>query len=264
MPLFDNFEEFDGVSAAVEWAIFIVACLIAIAFVVSTVVSVWLFIKYVKFNRTKNSAGITGSEAARRILDDNGLEYIKVSVVGSVLFGNSYSHYFKKIRLRRLIDKKKSITSLSMGAEKSALAILDKEGDPDMKKRVALTPFTYFGPLMFVPLVIIGLLLDIFIFGFSGVATIVASICGLLIYVIAFVLSVKVLKTEIKAQQRSLELLRERNMATEEELEMMKELFKLYNIQYINDMIIALLELILKILNIIAKMQANSHSSSND
>ena len=117
---------------------------------------------------------------------------------------------------------------------------------------------------MFVPLVIIGLLLDIFIFGFSGVATIVASVCGLLIYVIAFVLSVKVLKTEIKAQQRSLELLRERNMATEEELEMMKELFKLYNIQYINDMIIALLELILKILNIIAKMQANSNSSSND
>ena len=50
MQLFDNFEEFDGVSAAVEWAIFIVACLIAIAFVVSTVVSVWLFIKYVKFN----------------------------------------------------------------------------------------------------------------------------------------------------------------------------------------------------------------------
>ena len=65
-------------------------------------------------------------------------------------------------------------------------------------------------------------------------------------------LSVKVLKTEIKAQQRSLELLRERNMATEEELEMMKELFKRYNIQYINDMIIARLELILKILNIMS------------
>lgn len=264
MPVFDNIEEFNGVSVALQWAMFIVAALIVLLAIVSVFVSIWLFFRYVKFNRRKNSAGITGSEAARRILDDNGCENIKVSVVGSVLFGNSYSHYFKKIRLRRLIDKKKSITSLSMGAQKSALAILDKEGDPDMKQRVALIPVTYFGPIAFIPIVLVGVLLDIFIFGFTGVATVIAAVLGLLYYIAAFILSLKVLKTEIKAQNRSIELLKSYGMATEEELEMMRELFKLYNIQYVNDMIMAFLEVILRILSIIAKIQGSSSSSSSD
>ena len=59
-------------------------------------------------------------------------EHIKVSKNGSILFGNSYSHFFKKVRLRRLTWKKDSITSLSIAVQKASLAILDKEGDPDM------------------------------------------------------------------------------------------------------------------------------------
>ena len=49
--------------------------------------------------------------------------------------------------------------------------------------------------------------------------------------------------------------------ATDEEIDMMKELFKLYNIQYINDIILEFLQMILKILEFIAKMQQNSSSS---
>ena len=142
MPLFENVEEFKNVSPALQWAIFIVGVLIAVVAIISVSISVWLFVKYITYNRQKNSAGITGSEAARKILDNNGLTHIRVSTFGSLLFGNSYSHYFNKVRLRRLTTKKKSITSLAMGAEKSALAILDKNGDTDMKKRVALTPYT--------------------------------------------------------------------------------------------------------------------------
>jgi len=56
----------------------------------------------VKYNRKRNSSGKTGEEIARKILDDNDLKNIRVSKNGSILFGNSYSHYFKKVRLRRL------------------------------------------------------------------------------------------------------------------------------------------------------------------
>lgn len=146
MPLLENLEEFKNVSYPIQWAIFIVGCLIAIVAIIAGIISIWLFIKYIKYNRKENSAHLSGGEAARKILDQNGLRNIKVSVLGSLLFGNSYSHYFKKVRLRRLTTDKKSITSLAMGAEKSALAILDKEGDKDMKARVLLTPLMYFGP----------------------------------------------------------------------------------------------------------------------
>ena len=262
MEFFNNIEEFKNVSPALQWAIFIVACLIVLVAIVATIVSIWLFVRYIKFNRKKNSSGLTGGEVARDILDSNGLQDIKVSTWGSLLFGNSYSHYFHKVRLRRLTKNKKSITSLAMGAEKSALAILDKEGDPDMKHRVALTPFIYFGPFAFIPLLVLGIIIDILVFGFTGVATIGSAAVGLILYIISFVLSIKVIKTEIKAQKRACEILLASGMATQEEVDMMQELFKLYNIQYIIDLIIAFLQMILKVLEIIAKMQNQTGASA--
>ena len=71
-------------------------------------------------------------------------------------------------------------------------------------------------------------------------------------------MSVKVLKTEVKAQNKAYDLLKANNMATDEELVMLKKLFKLYNIEYVNNMIISLLELIYRILQIIAYVQDNT------
>ena len=264
MPLFENIEGFENVSPALQWAIFIVMCLIVLVALVSVTISIWLAIKYVRYNRKMNSRGISGADAARQILDKNGLERIKVSVVGSLLFGNSYSHYFKKVRIRRLTNKKPSITSLAIGAQKASLAILDKEGDKDMKTRIILTPLMFFGPLAFIPLVIIGVIIDIIFFNFSGIVTMIFVGLGLLIYVISFVLSIMVLKTEVKAQKRACEILKQDDMATEEEIGMMQELFKLYNIQYVNDIILEFLQMLLKILQFAAKIQGNSSSSSNN
>jgi len=264
MPLFENIEQFKNVSPGVQWAIFIVGCLIILVGAVSVVISIWLSIKYMVYNRRTNSRGLTGNNAARMILDRNGLQHIRVSVVGSLLFGNSYSHYFKKVRLRRLTTNKPSITSLAMGAEKSALAILDKEGDKDMRTRIILTPLMYLGPFAFIPIVAIGVLIDIAVFGFSGKATVIAAALGVLIYVVSFVLSIMTLKTEVKAQARACEILKQEGMANDEEIEMMRKLFRLYNIQYINDVILEFLQLLLKVLEIVAKVQHSSGSSSNN
>ena len=263
MPLFEQIEQFKNVNPALQWAIFIVMVLIVIVALISAGVAIWLAIKYIKYNHRTNSRNLTGADAARQILDKNGLQNIKVSVFGSLLFGNSYSHYFKKVRIRRLTNNKPSITSLAIGAEKSALAILDKEGDKDMRTRVILTPFIYFGPFAFIPILIVGVLLDIILFNFTGVLTVVALALGLSIYVISFILSVMVLKTEVKAQARAIEILKQEDMATDEEIEMMKELFKLYNIEYVNDLILEFLQMLLKILLFIARMQSSSSSSSN-
>ena len=52
-----------------EIALAIVAILICICGLVALVVSIWLAIKYVKFNRKENRAGLTGEQVARKILD---------------------------------------------------------------------------------------------------------------------------------------------------------------------------------------------------
>ena len=231
-------------------ALAFVGLLILIVGVVCLVVSIWLAIQYFKFNRKENSVGMTGEEVARKVLDDNALQHIKVKVTGSILFGNSYSHYFKKVRLRRMTRHKTSVTALGLGAQKACLAILDKEGDPDMKKQIRLYPLITFGPYAFIPLIIVGVLLDYFVFNQSGVCTYVLGGLGLLFYVYSIVLSVLTLKTEKKAQQRAYSVLQSSHMATEEELADLKKLFRLYNIQYINDIILASLELIYNLLQI--------------
>lgn len=236
----------------------IVGGLIAIVGIASMVVSVWLTVKYIKYNRRQNSSGMTGQELARKILDDNDLQHIKVKTTGSIMFGNSYSHYFKKVRLRRHTKNEASLTSVGMGAQKAALAVLAKEGDPDMKKRIKLVPIITFGPFAFIPLVLVGALLDYFVFAGAGVCTYALGALGLLFYAYSIVLSVTTLKTEKKAQERAYVILSEQGVLNNEELTDLKELFKLYNIQYINDIILSVLELIYTLLEIAIAIKGDS------
>lgn len=240
-----------------EIALLIVGCLIAFFSIVAGIISIWLVVKYHKYNRKENSLGMSGIEVAKKILDDHGLSHIKVSRTGSLMFGNSYSHYFKKIRLRGFIRHENSITSMGIGAQKAALAILDKEGDPDMKKRIRLVPLITFGPFAFIPLVLVGALIDYFVFSGSGTCTLVLGCIGLLFYLYSVILSILTLKTEKKAQNRAYDILRKRYNVTEEELSALKELFRLYNIQYINDIILSSLELIYRVLQIIYAIKKN-------
>ena len=250
----------DGVSEGVIIAMSVVVGLLIIASIFAFGISIYLSISYVRYNKKQNSCGKTGEQIARKILDHHELGHIKVSKTGSIMFGNSYSHYFKKVRLRRLTWQKRSVTSLAMAAQKSALAVLDKENDAEMRTRVRLTPLIYFGPIAFVPMVVIGVLLDVLLStGFCGI---LFTVLGLGFYLLSFVMSILVLKTEKKAQKRAYEIMKEEGLATEEELESCKKLFRLYNIEYINNMVIALLELIYRVLQIIAYVQNSSSSSS--
>lgn len=253
-----------NVSDIIIISLAVISFLLVIVSIYALIVEIYLAIKYHKYNRKQNSIDLNGKDIARKILDDNGLQNIKVKSSGSLLFGNSYSHYFKKVRLRRLTWKKNTISSLAMASQKSCLAILDKENDPDMKTRVRLTPLIYCGPLFFIPLIIIGAILDILVLkSNTGTMTIIFSLIGLLFYLLSFIMSLKVLKTEKKAQEKAYELLKKENMVTEEELDMLKDLFKLYNIEYVNNMIISLLELIYRVLQVIAYIQSSNNSTSN-
>lgn len=243
-----------------EIALIVVGVLIALVGLASGVTSVWLVVKYYRFNHRENSLGLTGMQIARRILDDNELEHIKVKRTGSLLFGNSYSHYFKKVRLRGFIRHESSLTSMGMGAQKAALAILDKEGDKDMKRRVRLVPLVTFGPFAFIPLILIGAALDFFVFNGSGICTLVLGVIGFMFYVYSVVLAILTLKTERKAQARAYEILERDYHVPAWELSSLKELFHLYNIQYVNDIILSSLELLYTLLEIAiaAKKEADN------
>lgn len=252
-----------GDDTALGRAMIIIEIAIAVVAVISLVIMIWLEIVYVKYNRKKNSAGLTGENVARKILDSAGLHDIRVSATGSLIFGNSYSHYFKKVRLRRKTYKKDSITSLAMGSQKAALAIMDKEGDPCMKKRVKLTPVIAFGPLVFIPLIIVGFIIDLAMQNSNGWFTILLSIIGAVFYLISLIMSFLMLSIEKKAQCKACKILTENGFADENEIADIKRLFRLYNIEYINDIILSMLELIYYVLQFISLLSGDSSELDN-
>ena len=267
--IIDYIKQYTGTTSdGIAWAMFIVACLIVVFALIGVGISIVLFFKYHKLNKTKNSCGMTGEQVARTLLDKNDLQNIKVSATGSLLFGNSYSHYFHKVRLRRFTYKKDSVTSLAMAAQKTALAVMDKENDPMMKTRNVLIPLQLFGPIMFVPLVVIGVILDVVIAIANNVTpnfllTFILAGVGVLFYVASFVLTAVILKVETKGQAKAIEILQKEQLATEEEIGWIKDLYKLYNLEYVNNMILAFLELLLRVLQLVAALQGNSSFSSN-
>jgi Zn-dependent membrane protease YugP len=80
---------------------------------------------------------------------------------------------------------------------------------------------------------------------------------GLLLYTYSLIFSILTLKTEKKAQKKAYEILRDDYGITTEELDALKELFHLYNIQYINDIILSSLELLYTILEIAIAVKGN-------
>lgn len=245
----------ESLSPQLRISLIVVGSLIVIVTIIAFIISAWLSVKYVKFNRRNASCGLSGGEVARRVLDSEGLQDIKVTKSGSLLFGNSYSHFFKKVRLRRRTIDKTSLTSVGMGAEKASLAILDKNGDKDMKRRIFKVPFIAVGPFLFIPLIIIGAIIDYCIQGASMDATILFCSIGIVLYAIAFFFQFQTLKTERKAQNLACQKLTEQGLATDEEIAQLRELYRLYNIEYINNMVLSMLEILYRVLEIFAKAE---------
>ena len=109
---------FSGLDGIIAIMLIVLSGFIGLLSIVSITTNVVLTIKYLKYNNTLNSAGLTGEEVARKILDKNGLEDVAVSTSGAFLFGNSYSHRAKKVRIRNMTTNTASITALAMGSQK--------------------------------------------------------------------------------------------------------------------------------------------------
>ena len=230
-------ENVDPISQQLYLLIIILAIAVGVVALIGIVVQIYLAISYIKYNRKANSIGKTGEQIAREILDKHGWNQIRGSATGSLAFGNSYSHYFKKVRLRRLTYKKKSVTSLAMACQKSSLAIMDAEGDPAMKTRVVLTPIIFFGPLSIIPLIIVGVLLDVLVFKTEGICTMIFAILAASFYLLSFVMQVLQIKTEKVAQTKALDMMEKDGLATPEEVILCKSLSdnSLHkNIHYVN------------------------------
>lgn len=115
---------------------------------------------YSKYSKEKNSLNLSGKEVARRILDNNGLNYIDIVPTKGHLTDH-YNPFTKKISLSESSYDSKSIAGAAIAAHEVGHAIQDKECYSFLRFRNKMVPFVNFTSRVASILIILSFIFNI-------------------------------------------------------------------------------------------------------
>lgn len=110
-----------------------------IAFFITLLAQIYVNSSYSKYRKIKNAIGLTGKEAARMMLDRNGLNYVKVRAISGKL-SDHYDPRSKTVNLSNDIYNGTSIASISVACHECGHAMQDKDNYVFMRFRASLVP----------------------------------------------------------------------------------------------------------------------------
>ncbi len=192
------------------------------------------------FNRYKtvNSFyGITAADAARRILDSHGLQHIRIEHIR----GNLTDHYdpaHNVIRLSDSVYNSTSIASIGVAAHETGHAIQYAENYMPIKIRNAIVPIANLGSTLSLPLILLGIIIDM-----SGLVTF-----GIIAFSMVALFQLITLPVELNASNRALAILDEKHFLEKEELNGAKKVLSAAALTYVAALITSLAQLLRLIL----------------
>ena len=133
--------------------------LMIISLVITLLAQLFVSGAYSKYSKVKNKKRMSGSEAARYILDKNGLKDVKVRRVGGYL-SDYYDPRNKTVNLSSANYENASVGALSVACHECGHAIQDKVGYTFMRIRAALVPFVNFSSYAGYFAILFGCLFD--------------------------------------------------------------------------------------------------------
>ncbi|MDE5588453.1 MAG: zinc metallopeptidase, partial [Acetatifactor sp.] len=112
-----------------------------------------------KYSKVGNSTGITGAEAARRILDNEGLYNVQIECLQAES-GDHYDPRTNTVRLSYQNYNEASVTAVGVAAHECGHAIQHAKGYSPLNFRTALVPVVNIGSKLGMPLIILGVILS--------------------------------------------------------------------------------------------------------
>ena len=175
-----------------------------------------------KYQSVQSSRGVTGAQAARRILDDNGLYDVAVVKIS----GNLTDNFNPKTRTVSLSDSvygSTSVAAIGVAAHECGHAVQHATGYTPIKIRSALVPVTNFGSSAGFVILLVGML-----FGSYPIAML-----GVLLYSLMAVFQAVTLPVEFNASKRALATLEASGMLVGEELKMSRSVLSAAAMTYV-------------------------------
>ena len=208
----------------------------------AVILSIWASTKvnstFNKYSKQYIKSGMTAYDAARMILNENGLFDVKIEHVS----GNLSDHYDPQSNVVRLSDSVYNSTSsaaVGVAAHECGHAIQHAEGYAPIKIRTAIVPITNIGSRLSMPLILIGILLSamsayyIYI-PYFGVACF--SLCALFQLV--------TLPTEYNASRRALLSLESCGRLDDDELRGAKKVLSAAAMTYVAALAVSVMQLL--------------------
>lgn len=188
---------------------------------------------FVRYEQVPVSSGMTGYEAARRMLDDNGLYNIPVEPVPGRLTDH-YDPIAKTVRLSEPVYYGNSISSVSVACHEVGHAVQDKVRYPMLVARHRMFPLVNFAsgtaPFLF---------LAGFLFKFSGLI-----LLGIILFSAAVLFQVVTLPVEFNASSRAKEQMVGLGFIRNEEESMAAKVLGAAALTYVAAAIMSILQLL--------------------
>lgn len=167
---------------------------------------------YKKYSKVENFKGITGAEAARRVLDANGLGHVRIEQIP----GELTDHYDPKtdvIRLSAAVYNSTSTAAIGVACHEAGHAVQHATDYKPAKIRMAIVPATKIGSTIAMILIPVGIILAAI--GYYYAVSI--AYVGLIGYAVIALFQVITLPTEFNASSRAMAAIKDTGMLTAEE-----------------------------------------------
>lgn len=191
-----------------------------------------------KYSQVSNSRGITGAEAARRVLDANGLYNVQILTVD----GDLTDHFDPEenvIRLSSSVYGSSSVAAVGVACHEAGHAVQHAQNYLPVKIRTAIVPVTNFGSKLSMPLIIGGLFLASLAPGLIAL-----SYAGLICFGLCAVFQIVTLPTEFNASNRALRTIEEMDILCVDELGGAKKVLRAAALTYVAALAVTLMQLL--------------------
>lgn len=164
-----------------------------------------------------NLSGMTGYDTAVRLLGANGIYDVSVGRIS----GNLTDHYHPKKEIVNLSDStfgSPTVAAVAVAAHELGHVMQKKRGYLFFKIRTALVPVVNFGSRIAMPLVLIGLVLDILAITSENIGFYIAM-AGVILYGGSFLFALITYPVEVNASRRAKKMLLKEGILTDSEID---------------------------------------------
>lgn len=210
--------------------------LVLIGAAVCLLASVKMKSTFSKYSRVGNHSGMTGREAAERILRNAGIHDVRVEHVG----GNLTDHYDPRAKVLRLSDatySSVSVAALGVAAHECGHAIQHHTGYFPLQIRGALVPVANFGSFLAWPLILIGLL-------YTSRSSGLFLNLGILAFSLAVLFQIVTLPVEFNASSRAIHILGGSGILYEDEVKATRKVLFAAALTYVAGAVSSALQLL--------------------